>query len=245
MPLNIKDKKSGIYYLDVARRMSQLGAAGMPTSAINASVIGPTAAYWQNMIQPLASGDQYNLACTGPRDVPGVTPLFTSDPVQAMYDLFACGGGPFGDPTPDPSVRVLATKPLPWPNSIIGDRISPAPPESLAREITTTRRFSVLTLSSTASSTRYLRGGRWAMPTTTRCKSASQARFTGLQFDFNYTCSKSIDLASDADRVTPIAAWLRHWRDRELLGPQPIQGRIGLRYYPPVQCELGCGVAVW
>jgi hypothetical protein len=54
------------------------------------------------MIQPLNPGDQYNLSCTGPANVPGVTPLYTSDPVQAMYDLFACGGGPFGDPNVGP-----------------------------------------------------------------------------------------------------------------------------------------------
>ena len=60
MPLNIKDKKSGVYYLDAANRMARLGAQGVPTSDINASVVGPTAAYWQNMIQPLKTGDSYS-----------------------------------------------------------------------------------------------------------------------------------------------------------------------------------------
>ena len=89
MPLDIVDKKSGVNYISAANRMSQLGAAGTPTSAINAGVVGPTAAYWQNMIQPLAAGDAYSLACSGGS---------TQDPVQAMYDLFSCGGGPIGRP---------------------------------------------------------------------------------------------------------------------------------------------------
>jgi len=46
------------------------------------------------MVAPLQAGDQYNLACSGPINTPGVTPLFTTDPVQAMYDLFSCSGGP-------------------------------------------------------------------------------------------------------------------------------------------------------
>jgi len=64
--------------------------------------VGPTAAYWQNLIASLKPGDPYNLACSGPVGVTGVTPLFTTDPVQAMYDLYSCRGGPvngFGDET--------------------------------------------------------------------------------------------------------------------------------------------------
>ncbi len=93
MPLNIVDPKSKVDYFTAARRLSELGFKGTPTSAINASVVGPTAAYWQNMVAPLKPGDQYSLACSGG---------FTSDVTQAMYDLFACGGGPvfgFGDET--------------------------------------------------------------------------------------------------------------------------------------------------
>ncbi len=33
---------------------------------MNAAAVGPTAAYWQNMIKPLMPGDSYNLSCSGP-----------------------------------------------------------------------------------------------------------------------------------------------------------------------------------
>ena len=93
MPLNIKDPKSGIDYFTAARALSTIGFTGAPTSSVTSASVGPTSAYWQNMVQPLKPGDSYSLACSGG---------FTNDVTQAMYDLFACGGGPvfgFGDET--------------------------------------------------------------------------------------------------------------------------------------------------
>src|SRR6266852_3400505 len=89
MPLNIVDPKSKIDYFTAAKRLSQLGFAGTPTSSVSASSVGPTAAYWQNIVAPLKPGDAYSLACSGG---------FTTDVTQAMYDLFSCGGGPVGGP---------------------------------------------------------------------------------------------------------------------------------------------------
>ena len=60
MPLNITDPKSKIDYFTAAKRLSQLGFTGAPPSSINASVVGPTAAYWQNIVAPLKAGDRYN-----------------------------------------------------------------------------------------------------------------------------------------------------------------------------------------
>ena len=93
MPLNIKDPKSGVDYFTAARRLSELGFAGTSTSDVTPELVGPTAAYWQNIVAPLHAGDAYTLACSGGS---------TTDPVQAMFDLFSCGGGPvngFGDET--------------------------------------------------------------------------------------------------------------------------------------------------
>jgi hypothetical protein len=85
MPLNIKDPKSGVDYFTAARRLSESGFAGTPTSDVTPELVGPTAAYWQNIVAPLHAGDAYTLACSGGS---------TTDPVQAMFDLFSCGGGP-------------------------------------------------------------------------------------------------------------------------------------------------------
>ena len=91
MPLDLVDKKSGVSYFNAARRFSELVAAGTPTSAITPALVGPTAAYWQNMIAPLQPGDQYNLATSG--NVSSASPSspaqFTTDPLVAAYDLFS------------------------------------------------------------------------------------------------------------------------------------------------------------
>jgi Carboxypeptidase regulatory-like domain len=80
-PLNLVDPNSGIDYFAAATRLSQLWRANTPESSINASTIGPTAQYWQDMIQSQSS---YTLACAGGT---------TSDVLVAMYDVFGPGCG--------------------------------------------------------------------------------------------------------------------------------------------------------
>jgi len=81
-PMNLVDTKSGIDYFSAARRLSTLWRAGVPESSINASTIGPTAQYWQNMLTPQSSG--YTLCSTG-----ATTPSL----LTAVYDVFGpvCG----------------------------------------------------------------------------------------------------------------------------------------------------------
>ena len=81
MPLNFKDTNSGVTYFQAAKRFSQLGAQGVTAADITPSVVGPTAAYWQDIIHPLAPGDSYSLACSGGG---------TTSALQAAYDLFNC-----------------------------------------------------------------------------------------------------------------------------------------------------------
>jgi hypothetical protein len=213
MPLNIVDKKSGIAYLTAANRMSQLGAAGTPTSAINASVVGPTATYWQHMIQPLAAGDQYSLACSGG---------FTTDPVQAMYDLFSCGGGPIGRPSGlsfGDETTPLAQLDY-WGSDFSGNAgilgqsgnyyTSVLGPNSYFNS-----QFHSLFAWRSVGSANYN-----ALQVTLR-RSMSQ----GVQTDLNYTWSKSIDLTSDAVRVgenlglsTGIGGIVNTWAPNQLRG---------------------------
>ena len=184
-PLNIVDQKSGISYYAAANRLAKLGATGAPTSAVNSSVIGPTAAYWRDMIQPLKPGDQYTLPCSGGS---------TTDPAQAMYDMDSCGGGPinfgFGDETTplaeldywgsdfsgNPGILGLSGN---YYTSVLG-------PNSFFNS-----QFHSLFAWRSIGNANYN-----ALQATLR-RSMSQ----GVQFDFNYTFSKSIDLTSDAVRV--------------------------------------------
>jgi hypothetical protein len=186
MPLNLKDTTSGISYFDAARRFSQLGAAGTPTSAITPSLVGPTAAYWQNLIAPLAGGDAYSLACSGGS---------TASPLVAAYDLFNCnvfnettalwqldqvgsdfsGNAGIAGVATDSSGNILHYYPTKLgPSAFFNKQFK----SLYAWRSTGTAAYNALQVSLHKRMTR------------------------GLQFDFNYTYSKSMDIMSDAERVT-------------------------------------------
>ncbi len=184
MPLDIVDPKSKVAYFAAASRLSQLGFAGTPTSAITPALVGPTAAYWQNMIAPLKPGDQYTLACSGGS---------TTVAVQAMYDLMACGGGPvngFGDET-----TPLAQLDY-WGSDFSGNAGIAGVngnyyPTVLGHNAFFNPQFHSLYAWRSIGNANY-----HAMQVNLRKKMAQ-----GVQFDLNYTWSKSIDLSSDAVRV--------------------------------------------
>ncbi len=81
-PMNLVDPTSGISYFQAARQLSSLWRQNTPESSINASTLGPTAQYWQNMLAPQSS---YNLACS--------TGASTTNLLEAVYDVFGPGCG--------------------------------------------------------------------------------------------------------------------------------------------------------
>jgi hypothetical protein len=190
MPLNIVDPKSKISYFQAARRLSEIGFHGIPTSQVSAATVGSTAAYWQNIVAPLQPGDAYSLACSGGS---------TTDVVQAMYDLFSCGGGPvfgFGDET-----TPLANLDY-WGSDFSGTAgIAGTVPDAggnftyypsiFGPNAFFNSQFHSLYAWRSVGNSNYN-----AMQVTLR-KKLSQ----GVQFDFNYTYSKSIDISSDAERI--------------------------------------------
>lgn len=190
MPLDLVDQKSKVDYFAAARRLSTLGSQGTPTSSINASVVGPTAAYWQNMIAPLQAGDAYTLACSGGS---------TTDVVQAVYDLMGCGGGPMGDPNQFQSFGDETT-PLAnidyWGSDfsgtagILGTSGAYYPSIYGANAYFNSQFHSLYAWRSIGSANYH------SMQVNLRKRMSS-----GLQFDFNYTFSKSIDISSDAERI--------------------------------------------
>jgi hypothetical protein len=189
MPLNIVDPKSKVDYFTAAKRMAQLGFQGTPTSAINASVVGPTAAYWQNMVTPLKPGDAYSLACSGG---------FSTDVVKAMYDLFACGGGPAGIQ----GVQSFGDESTPlaqldyWGSDFSGNagilgQSGTYYPSIFGPNAFFNSQFHSLYAWRSVGNANY-----HAMQVMLRKKMSH-----GVQFDFNYTFSKSIDISSDAERI--------------------------------------------
>lgn len=187
MPLNLYDPKSGISYFQAAAALAKLyeGPNAPASTSVTPGMVGPTAKYWQDIVTPLKAGDQYALTCTG-----GSTP----SALQAVYDDYSCfatnettalgvldfygsdfsGNGGFAgiDPvTGDPSGNYYPA--IGGPNSYFNSQ------------------FHSLYAWRSVGNANYN-----AMQVNFRKRMSA-----GLQFDFNYTYSKSIDLQSDAERV--------------------------------------------
>jgi hypothetical protein len=187
MPLNFKDPKSGVTYFQAAKRLSELGAAGTPTSAITPQLVGPTAAYWQNIIQPLAAGDAYSLACSG-----GSTG--TTSALQAAYDLFNCNL--FNETT---SLWQLdqAGSDFSGNAGIAGIMSNKNGPLHYYTPVTGASTFFNQQFKSLYAWRSAGNGNYNALQVSVHKRMARS-----LQFDFNYTFSKSFDIMSDAERVT-------------------------------------------
>ena len=183
MPLNIVDPSSKVSYFQAAKRLTELRLADTPAAAINASSVGATAAYWQDILKPLATGDQYRVKCD-----PAKTTKFTTDPVQAAYGVFACF--PYNETT---ALGVLDFYGSDFSgNAGILGQSGAYYPSKFGANAFFNRQFHSLYAWRSVGNANYN-----ALQVNIR-KRASH----GLQFDFNYTYSKSIDLASDAERVT-------------------------------------------
>lgn len=184
MPLNIKDPKSGVDYFTAAKALSTIGFTGAPTSSVTSASVGPTAAYWQNMVQPLKPGDMYSLACSGG---------FTADVTQAMYDLFSCGGGPvfgFGDETTPLANLDYWGSDFSGTAGILGQSGTYYPSKFGPNAFFNSQFHSLYSWRSNGNANY------------NALQVVLRKRMThGVQFDFNYTYSKSIDISSDAERI--------------------------------------------
>ncbi|HYL62191.1 MAG TPA: TonB-dependent receptor [Candidatus Methylomirabilis sp.] len=178
-PLDIVDKKTGIDYYAAVDALATLYRKGVPTSQITPAMVGRTASYWADVVQPPQTGSVYSLFCSGGN---------TISSLQAAYDLFSCfstnetsalsvldgNTSPYGIPDGNNSniVYNAATGPFTFFNP----------------------QYSSLYAWRSVGTTSYN-----ALEVTLRHRMVH-----GIQFDANYTYSKSIDLSSDAQRI---GAW--------------------------------------
>ncbi len=184
-PLDLVDPKSGIDYYTAAQALAKLYRAGVTSNTVTAAQIGPTAVYWQDLMGttnfvPGSQGFRIS-RCTS-------TPFASTDPVIAAFDLF-CGfannettavqgidqGFGFRDFNQfDASGNRVAYYPTTGPYTFVDPQ------------------FAALYAWRSIGTASYN-----ALQVTLRRQMSH-----GLQFDFNYTYSKSIDLSSDANRIT-------------------------------------------
>ena len=174
MPLNLTDPKTKITYFQAVDALAKIYRGQNPPSAtsLTAQQLGPTAQYWADIMPPVVNGGAYSLFCSGGG---------TQNAYQAAYDLFGCFSQNettslfiwdlFG--LSDANIANQSYYPTNNPGSYWNGQYS-----SL---------YAWRTIGNAAYN---------AMELTLRHKMSH-----GLQFDFNYTFSKSMDINSDAERI--------------------------------------------
>jgi hypothetical protein len=196
-PLDIVDPKTGIDYYAAASALSKLARAGFTSSQVTAATLGPTAQYWVDMLPPLRPGaTQYSDLFTG--FTPSTTNT-TDGLLQSVFDLYY-----------NPALSVIGDEIVGLADidlyGGLGDNsgsLTPyffnGPPSKLPNlppgfeqsgKFLSNQAISMYGWSSIGTSSYH------ALQVSLR-KQFSH----GLQFDFNYTFSKSIDITSAASRV--------------------------------------------
>ena len=202
-PLDLKDPSTGMDYFTavtaLARNYRQQLTNGnfAATTSFNPATLPPNVAqYWANIMSPLAPGDAYQISsCTGTDSQGNALVMATTSPVVAAYDLF-CGNNlnettgllnlDFSGLT---SVAGAAD-----PNcGTAGHPVCGYLPKG-GQFTFYNPQFATMYMFKSMGMANY-NAGQFSL----RHKMSH-----GVQFDFNYTYSKSIDLASDAERVGTI-----------------------------------------
>ncbi len=206
-PLDLKDPKSGIDYFTAVTALAKLyrqpsqGGQGVTDTTFTNSLLPPKVVeYWTDMIGKLEGpnaangglGGAYQLGSSGGCGL-GISP--TANPVLAAFDLF-CGSN-LNETT---GLLDLDYYGIPDFNNIstcgqTGQPICNAPYNPAGGQFSYYNpQFATLYMWKSMGTANY----------NALQVSLKHRMMHGVQFDFNYTFSKSIDLASDAERVGTI-----------------------------------------
>jgi len=210
MPLDLVDQSSKADYFAAATALAKLYRQGVPTSSITPAMVGPTAAYWTNMTQPLKPGGTYSLFCSGGS---------TTDPLKANYDLFSCFN--LNETT---ALFVL---------DLLGLEDGTDDPQCGSTGHPACNFYFPKGGPNSYFNSQYSSLYAWRSNTNANYH-ALQVNFRhrmehGVQFDFNYTFSKSIDIMSDATRI---GAWgglggqvINSWKPNAMRGVSDYDAR--------------------
>jgi len=184
-PLDLVDPKTGIDYFAAATRLAQLANQGVTANQITDKMVGPTAAFWHDMLPPLQPGASQWTSFSGlsfPNQIQAVYDLYydpflsyVGNEVVGLGDIDIYGG--LGDNLGNVyyfnSSKCPAGSTLGCPGNMLNEQAT-----------------SMFGWSSIANSNYN------ALQASVR-KQLSQ----GVQFDLNYTYSKSLDITSAATRL--------------------------------------------
>jgi len=171
-PENLVDPKTKVDYFTAATALAKLYRQGIPTSSITPQMVGPTAAYWTDILQPLQPGGAYSLIKSGGS---------TTSPLQAAYDLLSAFSG-----NETTAIQLLDQGALTDANLPGVSYYGPGGPYAFLDG-----QFAGLYAWRSIAKADY-----HALQVNIRRHMSH-----GLQFDVNYTFSKSIDISSDANRI--------------------------------------------
>jgi hypothetical protein len=192
MPMNLVDPKTGVSYFQAVQALAKIYSSpnAPDASKVTPAMVGPTAAYWGDIIQPLKPGDQYGRSCAT-----DTTPVSTPNALQAAYELFSCYSTSGGETTALGVLDFYGSD-FSGTGGIAGVDAAGDPTGNYYPTIDGPNAFFNSQFHSLYAWRSIGNANYNAMQVNFR-KRLSQ----GLQFDLNYTYSKSIDLASDAERV--------------------------------------------
>jgi len=192
-PLDLKDKASGLDYFTALTALAKIYRTGEQTQNFSASQVSPQVAqYWADVITPLQAGDAYAVSsCVGANS----SMTATTSPVVAAYDLF-CGN------SKNETTGLLGLDYYGITSAVGGsDPQCGTAGHYPCGYLPTGGQY---TFYNPQYASLYMFRSMGTSSYNALQVTLQQKMSHGIQFDFNYTFSKSIDLASDATRVGTI-----------------------------------------
>jgi hypothetical protein len=216
-PADIKDPKSGMDYFTAASMFSKDFYANTPIQNIK------PIPFWENLF-PAATGQDISgsFGFCG-KGTPPANPTAT----QSMYELFSCNIGPgtFGETN---AINIFDTFCFPACAQLAGQPAGGSPFNFFSPQYTALYAWSTIGKSAYN-----------AAQFTLRSPAAH-----GVQFDFNYTLSKSLDTCSDAERVGTfggLCAVINTFAPTQLRGPSDFDTRHLINANAVVELPFGRG----
>ena len=180
-PLDLVDPKTGMDYYTAVQALAKIYRSGVKTQSVNDAMFGAAAQYWADLYPAAPAGGFRLHRCTGTDSSGKTINIGTPDPVIAAYDLF-CGfrnnettavqGIDQGFGIEDMSGNSLYAKTGPY------TFVDPQFAALYAWRSIGASAYNALQVS------------------------VHRHMMHGVQFDLNYTYSKSFDISSDANRIT-------------------------------------------
>lgn len=187
MPLDPFDKAAGMDYFQAATALAKLYRNGMTTNQFNpASVPANVQKYWSDITQPLAPGGAYAIGSLSPYGSCASGNMnSTTNPTVLAFDLLCANAL-------NESLSIYEMDTSGVPDAVNGNNVYYYHLGNYTGpNVFYSPQYSSLYALRTVTNADYN-----AMQVTLQHKMVH-----GIQFDFNYTYGKSIDVASDAERV--------------------------------------------